>query len=374
MNRNLRLTSSLALLTCVLSCLWGYASWTVQSPQMGQSLQGPDPQAPPYPPPVVTAAEFDRWMKELSNWGRWGKDDQLGAVNLITAAKRKQALALVREAILVSLAHAPLAEKAVDVASPFERDTALTVINSAGNAVAVPVSPSERDASGAGGVTIARIMGARDRYSVSYHGKGQSHIDALCHFFYKGQMYNGFSYKEITKQGGCGKNDIRTLHSGIMTRALLIDIPRLKGVPYLEPYTPVYPKDIEAWEKKVGIKVSAGDAILLRTGRWARRAKIGPFAYFAGYHVTVAPWLKSRDVAILGSDVSQELDIPLPAIEYPIHTFAVAGLGAVLLDNLDLEAVAETAARLNRWEFMLTVAPIPVEGGTGSLINPIATF
>lgn len=372
MKANLEPIRSVLVRAALFICLFAVFGWAFgKQPQTGQSLQGPASVAPPYPAPVVTVAEFEGWMKNLSNWGRWGKDDQLGTVNLITTAKRKQAIALAKEGILVSLAHTPLTEKAADVLLPFERKTELTGLNRDGAAMVLPFSVTESDDTSLSG---PRIMGARDHYSVSYHGKGQSHIDALCHFFYKGHMYNGYSYKEVGEQGGCAKNDIRNFHNGIVTRAVLIDIPRLKGLPYLEPFTPVYPADIEAWEKKTGVKLTAGDAILLRTGRWARRAKLGPFAYFAGYHATVAPWLKSRDVAVLGSDVDQELDVRLPGIAYPIHTFAIAGLGAVLMDNLDLEAVADMAEKLHRWEFMLTIAPIPVEGGTGSMINPIAVF
>lgn len=328
------------------TCLLGFGAWLALRQQVPQSPSAPQTQNSSYPPPVITASEFDHWMKERSNWGRWGKDDQLGAVNLITAAKRQQALALAKEGMSVSLAHPPLTEKAVDVSSPFEREVFLP------------------DAFG---------RGIADRYSVFYHGRAITHLDALCHMLYKWQMYNGYSYKEITKERGCAKNGIQNMRDGIITRAVLIDIPRLKGLPYLAPDTAVYPQDIEAWEKKVGIKVSAGDAILLRTGRWARRAKFGPFKDMAGYHATVAPWFKSKDVSLVGSDAIQDLG-ELPGVGLPIHIFVIAGLGVPILDNLDLEAVAETAAKLNRWEFLIQFAPIPVEGGTGSPVNPIATF
>ena len=350
--------SSSVLLTCVGAlAIWTAQGQPTQQKPSGQQANSRAPstvpataQTPPYPPPLITPAEFDRWMKERSNWGRWGKNDQLGAINLITAAKRKQALAVVKDGISVSLAHRPLTEKALDNPEPFVRETGLS---------------SNRDGTG--------FTSAHDRYSVYYHGRAHSHLDALCHYFYKGQMYNGFSIKEITPEGGCAKDGVQNLQNGILTRGVLIDIPRLKGVPYLEPGTPVFPEDIEAWEKKAGIKVGAGDAIFLRTGRWAKRAKLGPSEGFAGYHAKVAPWLKDRDVAIVAGDAVQDVGV-LPGVGQPIHTFAIAGLGANILDNLDLEAVAETAARLNRWEFLLTLAPIPVEGGTGSPLNPIATF
>jgi kynurenine formamidase len=152
----------------------------------------------------------------------------------------------------------------------------------------------------------------------------------------------------------------------------------LKGLPFLEPGTPVFVEDIEAWEKKAGIKVSSGDALLLRTGRWARRAKLGPWNVgqnSAGFHASVAAWLKERGVALIGSD--DALDVVPSLVEgvfLPVHTLAIAALGLNILDNQDLEPVGDLAAKLNRWEFMLTVAPVPVAGGTGFPVNAIATF
>src|SRR5262245_40431198 len=218
-------------------------------------------------------AEFDELFRQVSNWGRWGKDDQLGAANLVTDAKRRQAADLVKSGISVSLAHNAITEKAIDNPSPFEHT-----------------------------MNPGFFM---DTYRVSYHGYAHSHIDALCHILYKDQTYNGYARAEINTEKGCTKLGIDQLKNGVVTRGILLDIPRLKGVPYLEPGTPVHIEDLEAWEKKAGIKVSAGDAILLRTGRWARREKLGPWPVGrneAGLHASAAPWIKARGVSIVGSD------------------------------------------------------------------------
>jgi kynurenine formamidase len=292
------------------------------------------------------AAEFDELFKQVSNWGRWGKDDQLGSVNLITAAKRKQALALAKTGVSVSLAHNPLTERADDNSNPFEH----TMLR--GNSM--------------------------DRYAVSYHGYAHSHIDALCHILYKDQTYNGYPRAEVNTEKGCTKLGIDNLKQGIVSRGILIDAPRLKGVEYLEPGTPLYAEDVEAWEKKAGVKIGAGDVVLLRTGRWSRRAKLGPWNVgqsAAGFHASIAPWFKTRGVAIVGSDVAEDV-VPsrVEGIALPLHTLLITAMGVNLLDNQDLEAVAETAAKLNRWEFMITVAPVPVTGGTGFPVNALATF
>jgi kynurenine formamidase len=302
-------------------------------------------------PPAATraprnAAEFDALFQQVKNWGRWGPDDQLGSANLVTAAKRKQAAALVKSGITVSLAHNPLTERAEDNASPFEH----TMLR--GNNM--------------------------DRYAVSYHGYAHSHIDALCHILYKEQTYNGYARADVNTDKGCAKLGIQNLKDGVVTRGVLVDLPRLRGVPYLEPGTPIYVEDLEAWEKKAGVKIAPGDALLVRTGRWARRAALGPWNVgqnAAGLHASVAPWIKARGVAFLGGDAAQDV-VPsmVDGVTLPIHTLMITGLGVNLLDNQDLEALGDTAAKLNRWEFMLTIAPVPVTGGTGFPLNAIAMF
>jgi kynurenine formamidase len=163
-----------------------------------------------------------------------------------------------------------------------------------------------------------------------------------------------------------------------MTRGVIVDLPRMKNVPYLEPGTAVYPSDLEAWEKYANVKIGSGDALFLRTGRWARRAEKGPWnvaANAAGFHASVMPWLKQRDVALLGNDgVNDVQPSGIEGSPRPIHQVAIVALGLPLIDVMDLEAAAETAARLRRWEFLLTGAAVPVLGGTGFPLNPIATF
>ena len=292
------------------------------------------------------AAEFDTLFQQVKNWGRWGPDDQLGSVNLITPAKRKQAAALVKSGEIVSLAHTLLTEKAEDNGSPFEH----TMLR--GNNM--------------------------DHYAISYHGYAHSHIDALCHFLYKDQTYNGYARTDVNTDKGCTKLGIQNLKSGIVTRGVLVDIPRLRNVPYLEPGTAIYVEDLEAWEKKSGVTIAAGDAVLLRTGRWARREKLGAWNIAqgaAGFHASVGTWLKARGVAVLGSDAVEDVAPSMvEGVVQPIHTLMLTALGVNLLDNQDLEALGDTAARLNRWEFMLTISPMPVAGGTGFPINAIAMF
>lgn len=290
-------------------------------------------------------------MIELSNWGRWGKDDELGAINLITPERRRAAIGLMREGLTVSLARDVETKTAPDNQSPFvHRMNQATLPSNTGNS-------------------------RSDNFAVSYHGFAHTHIDSLCHVAHEGRMYNGFALTEVTAEGA-RKLGVHNLKAGLLARAVLMDIPRLKGVDYLEPGAPIYVEDLEAWEKQAGVRVGAGDVILIRTGRWARRVAKGAWGgSYAGLHGSCAAWLKQRDVAIVGSDAASDV-IPsgIDGITLPIHRLCVAAMGVWILDNCDLEAAASAAAERRRWEFALVFAPLAVMGGTGSPLNPLAVF
>ena len=184
---------------------------------------------------------------------------------------------------------------------------------------------------------------------------------------------------QVVKQGH-PKNSIHNVKNGIVTRGILIDIPRLKGVPYLEPGTPIYVEDLEAWEKQAGVKVSAGDALFVRTGVWARRKAEGPWlrgraegGRSAGLDPSVIPWLKAARHRA-PRERPPAVCLAVAGLRGAVHDFALLYLGVHLFDNCDLEALADAAAARKRWEFLLTAAPLPIRGGTGSPLNPIATF
>jgi len=294
----------------------------------------------------VTKEQFEQWKTDLNNWGRWGKNDEIGTMNLITPTKRKQAAALVKEGFSLSLASDADTEKAVDNPQPYEHEM-LAIGN--------------------------------DRIGVAFHGIAHTHLDSLAHINYNGIFYNGYKPdpEQVKKANGHAKNSIHNLKNGIFTRGILIDIPRMRGLKYLEPGTPIYVEDIEAWLKKAGLKLLPGDALFVRAGVWARRKEIGPYergrtGKDAGLDPSVIPWLKKQDIAILAADHPQY--VSPSEVTGAVHDFALVSLGIHLIDNCDLEALSEAAAARNRWEFLLTAAPIPIVGGTGSPLNPIATF
>jgi kynurenine formamidase len=195
--------------------------------------------------------------------------------------------------------------------------------------------------------------------------------------FYKDRGYNGVAKSAISGKGA-STLAITAFKTGFVGRGVLMDIPRLKGLPYLEPRTAITPADLDAWEKQAGVKVGAGDMVFFRTGRWARRAKVGAWdigAESAGLHPGVARWLKARDVAIVGWDGHGEV-MPTVAkgVDFPMHQLLIIAMGTPIFDNCDLEAVADAAASRKRWAFLVTASPLAIPGGTGSPLNPIATF
>ena len=190
-------------------------------------------------------------------------------------------------------------------------------------------------------------------------------------------MFNGYSQKEVTEKGA-GQLSVLAMKDGIFTRGVLMDFPRLFDVKYLKGDRAIYPEDIEAWQKKTGVAVGSGDAVIIRTGRWARWEAEGDWDIekgSAGVHVSSMTWFRERDVALLGSDLAMDvMPSRVDGVFLPVHLVAIAAMGVPILDVCDLEPVSKAAAERNRWDFLLTIAPLAVEGGTGSPVNAIATF
>jgi kynurenine formamidase len=340
----MRLVTTFALLAVLAAC--------------GEAAESPDaaPTAVTYPT-MTTHAEYERALDELSNWGRWGAMDELGAANLITPEKRVAAARLVREGLSVSLAHDVVQERSLDGPAFLDRQ-----------------------------VVSANAQGASDRYQYtgSYHGTIHSHLDAVdCHMMIDGEGYNGVSLAEIEAAGACPRGSINALKDGIVTRGILFDATLLPGFGtpegWVEPGTAIRAADLVALEAIEGVRVEPGDVILLYTGRWKRRAALGPWPTsqgVAGYHADVAYFLKDRGVSFIGHDMWNDV-YPHEFAEQerlPLHRLALVSLGVGIFDNLDFERVAEEARRLGRYEFLFTASPLRIEGGMGSPLNPIATF
>ena len=294
---------------------------------------------------------YEQWRQEFKTWGRWGPGDNKGASNLITPEKVQSASGLVRNGLVVSLAPPVPQVVAADVneGGLFRRTT-------------------NRITDG----------GTADTYQVSYHGLTVAHMDAWCHFFENGQMYNGIPVEgNLNPEEGCKQGSVMNWRDGVATRAVLYDIAQLKGVEWVEPGVPITRADLEAWEEMSEVKAGPGDVVLLYTGRWKRRAAEEPWRdQVAGYYADTIPWMHERMPAFLGHDFNIDWN-PRPGWEgmrNPIHVAALNWMGIGIVECLDLEQAVSIARQLNRYEFLITFAPLPVEGGTGSPLNPLAIF
>jgi hypothetical protein len=314
----------------------------------GHAQQSASP-APRHPP--VTKAEADRWMTELSNWGRWGADDQLGALNLITAEKRRQAMALAKTGTVVSLERRIVPSKAPDETKADGKPHGVAFFD-----IRFKTFPAG-DPRGNDGFSS-------DIQESHVHGP-MTHLDALCHDSSSGRLYNGYPLESVSQEIGCTKLGLDNVKEGIVTRGILIDMTRLKSPRAGAAGTRVYREDIEAWEQQTGLKVSAGDALFVYN---PSSAGAQPPAPAAGFDLSVVPWMKARGVAVTSNVMAIAED------RHADHRLVLVALGTYLLDGVALDGLAETAARLNRWEFMLVVAPLQVPGSTGSIVNPLAMF
>ncbi|MDO8431262.1 MAG: cyclase family protein [Candidatus Binatus sp.] len=304
----------------------------------------------------LTPADVKGMFEKLSNWGRWGKDDQRGALNFITDAKRAAAAKLVQTGQTVSMA-LPLAT----IPAP-DNPTPVTHLM-----VQAGFDSREMDLPYAG-----------DYFAIAPHGTANTHLDALCHVFWDNKMYNGFDASEVGSHGA-KKCAIDVTRDGIVSRGVLLDIPRLKKVEWLEPGTAIQPEDLDAAEKAQSVRVQEGDVLMVRTGRAGRRKVKGGWDAFKeglpGLDASCLPWLHDRKIAILGSDaVSDVVPSGYAGVPLPVHVGTLVAMGIHLIDNADLDAVSVACGDLNRYEFLFTMAPLILERGTASPVNPLAIF
>lgn len=285
------------------------------------------------------------------NWTRWGADDQRGAVNLITAEKRVQAAGLVRSGRIVSLS----------------RDFPKTP---------GPGNPQPAQHFVQSFAREGRSGGVVDYYGILYHGHQTTHIDALCHVWDEDGMWGGRNPEREIGPNGARWGSIDLWRDGLVTRGVLLDIPRLRGQPFVTLEAPVRDWELEQAASSQGVTLQSGDALLVYSGLEAWKAANPEYNPYAGsrpgLHASCARFVRDHDVALLGWDMMDatpnEYDLP-----WPVHG-VLYSFGVGLIDNCLLQPLAEACAAEGRSEFMLTVAPLPVVGGTGSPANPLALF
>ena len=312
-------------------------------------------QSSPFKPdpsrPVITTAEYERWQKEISNWGRWGKDDEMGALNLITPAKRRAAAALVKEGMAVSLASNAATQKDLDVPCPAEWTMTAATQGAATDRIAYPC----------------------------IHGAGATHLDSFAHIFFNGLAWNGYPVSTGRVEGKRRDPQLGAEHEerhrdarrslrhpeaerGALSRARHPHLPRRPGSVGEEGRR-------QDWRGRRAAPPLGTVGAPREAGTVADRRRRGRIRQLR------LPWLKQRDISLIAWETPGY--VPQPPADLPrlaLHNFALTMLGIMLIDRADLEAISEAAAARNRWEFMLSVAPLPIPYGTGSPVNPLALF
>ncbi len=312
---------------------------------------------------VPTEEEIIGWMDSLSNWGRWGEDDELGALNLITPEKVKAATALVQDGTTVTCSRPLDTNNDAEVYRPTVR---LMLESGEG------WTHHEKHTDFGTQVAIEYV-------SMVYHGYHITHLDSTAHLFWNGQMYNGRPSSMVSTNHGATVNSIDNARDGIVGRGVLVDVPLVRGVDWLDRDQGVMPSDILAAEERCGFKVEPGDILLIRTGQLHRTNTEGPFNPAVdgstACQAAVLPLLSERDVAVLGTDTANDMmPASYPTVTSPIHQVALIRMGVWILDNANLEDLAAACSERNRWEFMVNMGPLRIVGGTGCPVNPIAIF
>jgi kynurenine formamidase len=305
---------------------------------------------------VLSASEFRGLFQEVATWNRAGVRQDLGALRYITPERIAGAAGLVRRGVTVSLGRSVNTRPGVD--NPAPADHEMTMLPD-------------------GGTETGGERFAMDYIGADYHNEGHSHVDALCHVAYDGLLYGGVPDTEVTPEGAAA-GAIDLLRDGLVGRGVLLDIPGVRGVPWLEPGEHVLPDDLAAAERAQGVDVAAGDILLVRTGHARRLAELGPWdtaASKAGLHPSAARFLADRRVAALGSDGNSDTaPSSTEGIPFPIHVLAINAMGIHMLDYLQFEELVPWCEAAGRWEFLFVASPLRVEGGTGSPVNPIAVL
>ena len=311
---------------------------------------------------IPTEEEVLTYFERLSNWGRWGPGDELGTPNLITSEKTRRALATVQEGVSVSMSREVMWESAPDVPSP---------------PVHFMVESGEGWASG-DKVSSRTNAAAIDYIGMIFHGLAVTHVDSLAHFFWQGKTYNGKPAHMVSTSLGATVCSVEAASKGFISRGVLVDVPMIRGVEWLERGEGVMPDDILAAEERCGFEVEEGDILLIRTGQLRRREVEGPAPASAGSTACQAaclPLFHERGIAVMGSDTGNDVrPSQYSTVTQPIHQVGITAMGLWILDNANLEDVALACIERNRWQFIVSINPLRLHNTTGSPVNPIAVF
>ncbi|WP_405613081.1 cyclase family protein [Streptomyces sp. NBC_00076] len=307
-----------------------------------------------WPPSELSEADFRHLHRHLRAKAPGGTSRR-GALDTIT---EEQVLAAVREV---------RTGRTVSLAAPVDTRTGPDNADPARHRLTAPADGHP----GSSGLEFAR-----DRFAMNIHGDVDSHLDALCHVVYDGTLHGGVPAADALSPDGASALSVDLARDGIAGRGVLLDIPRLHGVPWLEPGEHVRAEDLAAAEERQGVRVGRGDILLVRVGHRRRREELGPWDVAggrAGLHPTAMEFLAERQVAVLGGDGNNDTaPSAVRGVAFPVHVLAVHAMGVHLLDHLRFEDLAPICAEEGRWSFLCVIAPLRLPTATGSPVNPLA--
>jgi kynurenine formamidase len=302
----------------------------------------------------LTEAQFRGLYEKLRAVPPWGPQDRRGALNFLTPDVVAAACRDVRLGRPVSMA-SPIGNRA----APDNPQPASHEMNSGPDT----------------GPGTAGLVFAADQFAMNIHGDADSHLDSLCHIIYDGQLYNGVAATAITAAGAMAESVAATA-DGIVGRGVLLDIPRLRGVPWLEPGEHVTADDLAGAEAAQNVRAGRGDLLFIRVGHRRRKLELGAWdaaASRAGLHPTALEFVAERQIAVLGSDSNNDTAPSVAdGVDFPVHVLAINALGVHLLDYLQFEDLIPFCEAVGHWSFLCVVAPLRIQRGTGSPVNPIA--
>jgi kynurenine formamidase len=301
--------------------------------------------------------DIGKLFHSLSNWGRWGEDDQLGTLNYLTAATRRDAARLVQDGELIGLGRTLSPRDRPEVGSPM-----LHFMTQSGD----------------GAPESGQGM-ASDWIGLEFHGYGVTHLDALSHVFWDRRMYNDVPATRVDGRRGATVASVEVVKDGVLGRGVLLDVPRTRRILGSGRAGAIQPEELDACCREQGCDVRQGDILLVRGGRDDASVALPPEgepgAVRPGMDVACIRWIHDRAVSVLGSDgVSDARPSGIPGVATPIHAIGISAMGLWLIDNLYLEDLAARCAASGRWQFCFMMTALRIKNGTGSPVNPMAIF
>lgn len=313
---------------------------------------------------TVGKAAIAEAHKKLSNWGRWGANDQLGTLNHVTTEDIVAATRLVRKGKVFALG------------IPLDRNGPQNgLFGGRWNPIHTML------ATGTDAVAGRQDEAPNIRYAddaINMPVQGATHWDALGHVFYQDKMYNGYDAR-LVDSNGLATLGIEHARNKMVGRGVLLDVARFKGVEYLEDGYGISNDELDACAKAQNVEIRRGDFVIIRTGQMERCLKEGQWGGYAGGDAPGVKfencyWCHGKQIAAICSDTWGVEVRPNETTEanQPWHWVVIPAMGLTMGEIFYVKELAEDCAGDKVYEFFFNAPPLVITGGTGSPINPQA--